>query len=102
MGNVSLNVEDVKWLKAESSERTGEVEVMLNGERTRFEVRESSTPGKPEKVILERRYRRWYGYPAQLLLVVSLPVDAVITVVVTGAVIVFVPIAVLYTALTSP
>ena len=91
-GKVTLNREDILWKVAQGAERTGEITVVLNEAPTSFEARQVSDPTKQsDTLLLERRYRRWYGYPAQLLLVVSVPIDLVTDVILLGAVIVALP-----------
>ena len=43
-------------------------------------------------IAVESLYRRWYGYPAQSLLVATLPLDVAIDVVVLGGVLVSMPV----------
>jgi len=91
-GTVTLKREDILWKAATGVERSGEITVALNETPTSFKARQLSDPAKQsDTLLLERRYRRWYGYPAQLLLVVSVPVDLAADVIMLGAVIVALP-----------
>jgi predicted Zn-dependent protease len=67
-----------------------EVSLTYNGTPTTFDVRTYSYSGKSE-LLLEHNYRQWYGYPAQGLLLLSIPLDAAIDVVALGGMIVAAP-----------
>ena len=86
LGTVTLNPDDIKWADGQKisyrtgEARDGEVELVVGGAATLFEVRRREMDRPPDfqrrdTIYLEHRYRRWYGYPAQVLLVVAVPAD---------------------------
>lgn len=89
---IVLNLADIKWSNDKNYEKIGEVQCLLKGVQTKFEVRQVSIDTNSTRLSLESRYRYWYGYPAQSLLVVSLPVDVATDVVLIGAFIVVAPV----------
>ena len=66
------------------------VTLMHEAAPTLFDVRRHTSTGQ-DLVTLDSPYREWYGYPAQGLLVLTLPLDVVIDVVAAGGVLLSLP-----------
>lgn len=86
-GRIVVRPAEVQW----SSDTRGQVTLMREGVPTQFDVSRSTSRGQ-DFIAVESRYREWYGYPAQGLLLVTLPLDVVIDVVVLGGMLVSMPI----------
>jgi hypothetical protein len=69
---VKFNYDDIIW--TEKGSTSGKVDILVKGELLTFTVFKSH-----DYVELEYDYRNWYSYPAQSLLIVSIPADVVIT-----------------------
>lgn len=87
LGEFSINSASL----ASQTKSTSEITLPHNGEPIAFSVRESSFNGL-RTVRLEHHYRRWYGYPAQGLMLISLPLDAALDLVLIGGALVAAPI----------
>lgn len=85
-GRVVYKPAEVQW----SSDSRGQVTLMHEGAPTLFDVRRHTSSGQ-DLVTLDSPYREWYGYPAQGLLVLTLPLDVVIDVVAAGGVLLSLP-----------
>ena len=68
-GNISFNINDIVW----STPKKGKVTILHNGEVKYFDVNKGDNT-----LYLSHEYREWYGYPAQTLLLVSVPFDIII------------------------
>ncbi|MDD2988460.1 MAG: hypothetical protein PHI64_05795 [Zoogloea sp.] len=86
-GRILMKPAEVRWESASQ----GEVTLLHEGVPRRFDVRRSAVRGQ-DVIAVESLYRRWYGYPAQSLLVATLPLDVAIDVVVLGGVLVSMPV----------
>ena len=86
-GRVLIKPSDIQWL----SETQGEITLMHAGAPTKFGVIKNTHQGQSFMTV-ESQYRRWYGYPAQSLLLATVPLDLAINVVVLGGVLVSMPI----------
>ena len=67
---VSFNYADITW----NNQGEGSINLMVNGEEIEFLADKFH-----DQVELIHDYRNWYSYPAQSLLVLSIPADVVIT-----------------------
>jgi len=85
-GRVVYKPAEVQW----SSDTRGQVTLLYDGAPTLFDVRRHTSTGQ-DLVTLDSPYREWYGYPAQGLLVLTLPLDVVIDVVAAGGVLLSLP-----------
>lgn len=85
-GSIVVKPAEVQW----SNDTRGQVTVLHAGVPTLFDVRRSTSRGQ-DWIAVESPYREWYGYPAQGLLVLALPLDVVIDVVAIGGVLVSMP-----------
>ncbi|KGJ95102.1 hypothetical protein [Colwellia psychrerythraea] len=70
--SVKFNYDDIIW--TEKGSTSGKVDLSINGETLTFSVFQYNN-----RVELEYDYRDWYSYPAQSLLILSVPADVVIT-----------------------
>ena len=69
---VKFNYDDIIWTGKGST--SGKIDLLVKGELLTFSVFKAH-----DYVELEYDYRDWYSYPAQSLLIVSIPADIVIT-----------------------
>lgn len=76
--NVDFNFEDIEWNKDSSSQ--GTVDLMIEGESFEFLVNDYY--GSDDQIELLYEYRDWYSYPAQSLLLLSMPADVVADVII--------------------
>ena len=86
-GRILVKPAEVRWANATE----GDVTLLYAGEPRRFDVRRGTARGQ-DSITLESPYRRWYGYPAQGLLIATLPLDVAIDVVVLGGILVSMPV----------
>lgn len=86
-GRILVKPAEVRWANASQ----GEVTLVHEGVPRQFDVRRSTARGQ-DFIAVESPYRRWYGYPAQGLLIATLPLDVAIDVVVLGGVLVSMPV----------
>jgi len=70
----AFNYDDIVWEPDKYKE--GSIKIELDGEKYKFKVQ-----GYPNQVEVVHDYREWYSYPAQSLLVLTMPLDIVILVV---------------------
>lgn len=70
-----------------------EIALPFNGNTVKFVTYGTLYPGFKE-IKLTHEYRRWYGYPAQGLLAVAIPVDLALSVVTVGGFMIGMPIIV--------
>jgi hypothetical protein len=70
-----------------------EIALSHNGNAVKFDAYGDSYSGS-KKISLQHNYRQWYWYPAQGLLVVSIPVDLALSVVTAGGFMIGMPIIV--------
>lgn len=70
-----------------------ELALPYNGNTVKFVTYGDSYSGS-KKIKLTHEYRRWYGYPAQGLLAVTIPVDLALSVVTVGGFMIGMPIIV--------
>jgi len=87
VGSVTINQAQIEWL----DKTDGLVQAVHDGKPKSFSISKRTYSGK-NIVSVESNYRHWYGYPAQALLLVSVPVDIAIDVVVVCSVLVAMPI----------
>ena len=73
LGSIKLKKMDIEW----SDNQEGIISALINDNKVNFEV--SISGGE---IRLKHKYREWYSYPTQALLVVSMPLDFVIDLVV--------------------
>lgn len=66
-----FNYDDITW--AEKGSTNGKIDILVKGKLLTFSVFKAH-----DYVELEHNYRQWYGYPAQSLLIFSIPVDIVV------------------------
>ena len=85
-GGVVFKPAEVQW----SSDTRGQVTLMHDGAPKLFDVSKHTSRGQ-DFITLDSHYREWYGYPAQGLLVLTLPLDVVIDVLAAGGVLVSLP-----------
>lgn len=86
-GRIVIKPAEVEW----SSATQGAITLMHAGVPSLFEVSRSQFQGQ-SFIAVERRYREWYGYPAQGLLLVTLPLDLMIDVVALGGMLISMPV----------
>jgi hypothetical protein len=99
IGDITLNINDIHWIKDESDQKVGQIKCTVNNTQVLFNV----TLYKDKNFLyLGSRYRRWYGYPAQGLILVTIPVDITLNVALIGAAIIIVPIGLGIYELTKP
>ncbi|WNC70582.1 hypothetical protein RGQ13_10590 [Thalassotalea psychrophila] len=67
--NIEFDTNQIKWLNSSQ----GILTVLIDDEFITFDVTK-----KGDQLFLEHRYRNWYSYPTQTLLLVSMPVDIVL------------------------
>ncbi len=80
IGNVPLKVSKNAWLSKKCASGTGKVEHMIGDAKYFFDGKMERVNRTTCRVSLEKMERKPYGYPAQALMVLSVPVDAVIIV----------------------
>jgi hypothetical protein len=78
IGNVPLKVSENAWLSKKCASGTGEVEHIIDDNKYVFKGKMERVNGSTCLVSLERMERKPYGYPAQSLMLLAVPVDAVI------------------------
>ncbi len=78
VGTISVNISDIKIYKTIGRKSHGTFSSELNGEPIIFETIIFNKDKYTSTLFLERRYRRWYGYPAQVLMLVAVPTDLVV------------------------
>ncbi|NVJ61506.1 MAG: hypothetical protein HWE27_14005 [Gammaproteobacteria bacterium] len=71
VGEVDFKFDEIKWNNAKSK---GTIQLEVDGEIFEFEVTQYDG-----KLKFRGDYREWYGYPAQALLVVTMPLDIVVS-----------------------
>jgi hypothetical protein len=76
VAEVPINFQEIKW----ASWNTGYITIDVNGEPLDFEVKKEA-----DNLTFTHQYRHWYGYPAQALIVVTIPLD--IAIIAVGAVV---------------
>lgn len=86
-GRILVKPAEVRW----TNPAQGDVTLLHEGVPRRFDVRRSIVRGQ-DLITVESPYRRWYGYPAQGLLIATVPLDVAIDVVVLGGVLVSMPV----------
>ncbi len=94
LGNIQVDTSKIKWNDNKGYYKTGEYEAEIGGEKILFDVkveRDLKDENKC-KLRLEHKYRSAYGYPAQTLLVVTVPFDVALITITAAAVIVTAPI----------
>ncbi|RII25406.1 MAG: hypothetical protein CXR31_14540 [Geobacter sp.] len=71
---------EVKWTKIDRDWKEGYIPVYFQTEAKTFKATTITIGAKTEHghIQIQNKYRRWYSYPSQLLLVCSIPIDAVI------------------------
>lgn len=80
IGNVHIKVSKNAWLSKKCASGNSEVEHVINDNKYVFEGKMQRVNRSTCLVSLERMERKPYGYPAQGLMLLSVPVDAVIIV----------------------
>lgn len=70
--SVSFSYEDIIWDEIGSTD--GKIDLLINDEIETFSVYKYQ-----DTIELEYDFRNWYGYPAQSLLLVTIPADVIIT-----------------------
>jgi len=78
IGNIPLKVSENSWLSKKCTSGTGEVEHVIGDNKDVFKGKMERVNRSTCRVSLERMERKPYGYLAQALMVLSVPVDAVI------------------------
>ncbi len=78
LDTIELKMSDIKWSSKNNTNKTGEISCFLSGEPILFEVNLYNDGKGNEFLSLISRYRSWYGYPAQCLMLVAVPADFVI------------------------
>jgi hypothetical protein len=101
IGNVPLKASENKWLSNKCTSGTGEVERIIGDKKYIFKGTMERVNKSTCSVSLEKMERKPYGYPAQALMVLSVPVDAVIIVSFVVASIVATPFLIAYHYLTD-
>ncbi len=70
---------ETKWIKIDGDRKEGYIPVHFKEEAKTFKATTKTGGAKPSGHIkIQNTYRRWYSYPSQLLLICSIPIDAVI------------------------
>ncbi len=101
LGNVIIDMDKVKWKESKGLTRKGEVECIVNGERYLFDITMRPIDKHMYMIELHSKYRNWYGYPAQMLLVGSVPFDVATTAVVIGGFVIVAPFVFVIGAVSS-
>ncbi len=83
---ITLNYDDIHWTDYGDGVPKGKVKIIVKGTEKEFEVR---LKNYNTTIFLEHRYRQWYGYPAQGLLVATLPIDVAINGLLLGGAVLF-------------
>lgn len=78
IGNVTLKMSENKWLSKKCTSGTGKVGHIIGDEKYVFDGKMDRVNRTTCRIYLEKMERKIYGYPAQVLMVLSVPVDAVI------------------------
>jgi len=78
---VIFRKEDIIW--SDSQQKRGTITLIVKGDPHIFNVSQHGT-----ELDIQRDYRRWYNYPAQMLMMVSVPLDIVFSV---GLITVYIP-----------
>ncbi|KAB2966474.1 hypothetical protein [Zoogloea sp.] len=86
-GRIVIKPAEVEW----SSATQGSITLLREGVLSRFEVSRSQVQGQ-SLIAVEHRYREWYGYPAQGLLLLTLPLDLMIDAVALGGMLISMPV----------
>lgn len=80
IGTVPLKMSEHAWLSKQCTSGTGEVEHVLDNNKYLFKGKMERLNRSTCLVSLEKMERKPYGYPAQGLMLLSVPIDAVIIV----------------------
>jgi hypothetical protein len=83
---ITLKYDDIQWADYSDGVPKGKVKIVVKGTEKEFEVR---LKNYNTSLFLEHRYRRWYGYPAQGLLIVAVPIDAALNALLLGGAVLF-------------
>jgi hypothetical protein len=86
-GRIVIKPAEVAW----SSATQGAITLLHEGALLQFEVSRRQFEGQ-RFIAVEHRYREWYGYPAQGLLLLTLPLDLVIDAVALGGMLISMPV----------
>jgi len=78
LDTVEIKMSDIKWSTESNANKKGEISCLLNGEPFLFEVTLYNDGKDNEILSLISRYRSWYGYPAQCLMLLTVPTDIII------------------------
>ncbi|TGU72855.1 hypothetical protein E4633_11245 [Geomonas terrae] len=78
---ITLNYNDIVWTGYSDGMQTGKVKCIAKGKETDFDVR---LKNHNTSLYLEHRYRQWYGYPAQGLLIATVPIEGALNALVLG------------------
>ena len=90
---ITVDLSKINWKSDSASSKFGEFECMVNGKPTKFDVRVDHHGDKGDDLIMESDYyRQWYGYPAQSLLVIAIPLDVVTGALITTGLIINAPV----------
>lgn len=75
VGVITLNYKDIVWTGYSDGMQTGKVKSIVKDKEMDFDVR---LRNHNTSLFLQHRYREWYGYPAQGLLIATIPIDGVL------------------------
>lgn len=83
--SVEIQPSAIAWKERTGSRTQGQIDITVGHATYPFEadgralrlVSAPSSTTAPDVIFLERKYRRWYGYPAQVLLPVAMAADFV-------------------------
>ncbi len=78
---IEINLDDIDWFSEDKYEKLGSIKAFVKTDEILFDVKIRKYNNGKEKLILVNEQREWYGYPAQALMVVSMPLDLVLDVV---------------------
>ncbi len=93
INDVKIEYVDIKWARSGGNRKYGEVETIISGEPYIISVKEIASEETGSKSLsFEYRYRRWYSYPLQSLMLVTFPFDCAVTVATTGILVTVAPI----------
>ena len=91
LGNIEIDQTSIKWVNSNE----GKIRLKVNNQESEFLVTKMQF-GKEYYLNFESRTRRWYWYPAQCLMVATVPTDITTDVIAVGGIVVAAPFVYVY------
>jgi hypothetical protein len=91
LGKIEIDQTSIKWVNSTE----GKIRLKVNNQESEFLVKKIQF-GKEYYLNFESRTRRWYWYPAQCLMVATVPIDISIDVIAIGGIVIAAPFVYAY------